>query len=107
MRWKRLISSVSIVAFSLSMFAATPSFADAEADRQQVRAFIAVVGAVAIVGTIFMLSEMNKDFSQQDNSDNPNKLPLNMDVGLNFISQEVSRGSIDNLTPILQIRIPF
>ena len=127
MRCKRLISLVSIVAFSLSMFAATPSFSktQAEKDADQQRLVLALVGGVALVGILFMIKQMNRDKSDfnfneiQNQTSSPINLPLNAKVefsfrsqhvdrgSLGFRTQNVNRGSFDNLIPMVKIKIPF
>ena len=124
MRWKRLISLVSIAAFSLSMFAATPSFAEtqAEKDAKRERVVLALVGGVALVGIWFMLSRDKSNFNfneLQNQSGSLINLPLNAKVelgfrgqyvdrgSLGFRTQDVNRGSFDKFIPMVKIKIPF
>ena len=125
MRWKRLISLVAIVAFSLSMFAATPSFAEtqAEKDAKREQVVLAAIGVVAVVGVLFMLKQMRDDESNFNEILNQSgrliNLPLNAKVELGFRSQyvdrgslgfrtqDVNRGSFDKFIPMVKIKIPF
>ena len=109
MLWKRLISSVSIVAFSLSMFAATPSFAETTETQRNI--FVALIAVALVVGILAMaktLEDEENDFSDiQENSDNLYKLPLNMKFELGYLDQDIDSESLDNLTPMMRIKIPF
>lgn len=115
MRWKRLISSVSIVAFSLSMFAATPSFAETtEGQRNVMIGLVAVALVVGILAMANTLDDEENDFNDvQENSDNLYKLPLNMKFELgyldevSYLDQDIHRESLDSFTPMMKIKIPF
>ena len=119
MRWKRLISLVSIVAFSLSMFAATPSFAETtEGQRNVVLGLVVAALFVGILAMANTLDDEENDFNDvQENSDNLYKLPLNMKLELGYLDQDIHqlgyldqdihRESLDSFTPMMKIKIPF
>lgn len=98
MKTKRLISSIVIIC--LLNFAITPVFAGSqtEKDNRQRRAVLALIGVVAAVGAIYMVTRMGKDNLRelQQESTMLDKLPVDVEFGLDYTNAEFYNDSIFN-----------
>lgn len=119
MKTKRLISSIVIIC--LLNFTITPVFAltKAEAKENRQTAVLILIGSVAAVGIWFMLTRDNKNNLRevQQESTILDKLPVDVEFGLDYTNAEFYNDSIfNNLsdqsrnefgTPTLKIKISW
>lgn len=97
MKIKKVIST--IVIFCFLNFAVTPAFAEtqAEKDADQQRLVLALIGGVALVGIWFMVTRDDNNLREvQQESTILDKLPVDVEFGLDYTNAEFYNDSIFN-----------
>jgi len=97
MKIKKLIST--IVIFCFLNFVVTPAFAEtqAEKDNRQRRTVLALIGGVALVGIWFMVTRDNNNLREvQQESTMLDKLPVDIDFGLDYSNANFSKRNNSN-----------
>ena len=98
MKIKKVIST--IVIFCFLNFAVTPAFARTEAEKRKglEEGFLIAVIAVAFIGAIYMATRIGKDNLRelQQESTMLDKLPVDVEFGLDYTNAEFYNDSIFN-----------